>query len=123
MSCVRVYVTISGCQLQFCGPEENTVVSLRALLVPLSYRCAGLPLCQFQCVYVCVPLLQETKLTPQALEFLIRLDIVENLPAGLYRFKFLTCCLSTKRKQTLKPHFLEQHALTHVTSIENALLV
>lgn len=50
---VCVYVTISGCQLQFCGSEENTAVSLRALLVPLSYRCAGLPLCQFQCVCVC----------------------------------------------------------------------
>lgn len=51
--CVCVYVTISGCQLQFCGPEENTLVSLRVLLVPLSYRCAGLPLREFQCVYVC----------------------------------------------------------------------
>ena len=79
---------ISGCQLQFCGPEENTVVSLRALLVPLSYRCAGLPLCQFQCVYVCVPLLQEAKLTPQALEFLMGLDIVENLLTGYHRLNF-----------------------------------
>ena len=50
--CVCVYVRISGCQLQFCGPEENTAVSLRVLLVPLSYRCATLPLCQF--VWVCV---------------------------------------------------------------------
>ncbi len=30
------------------------MVSLWALLVPLSYRCAGLPLSQFPCVYVCV---------------------------------------------------------------------
>lgn len=52
--CVYVYVTISDCQLQFFRPEENTVVSLRALLVPLSYRCAGLPLCQFLCVRVSV---------------------------------------------------------------------
>lgn len=37
--CVCVYVRISGCQLQFCGPEENTADSLRVLLVPLSYRC------------------------------------------------------------------------------------
>lgn len=51
-----VYVTVSGCQLQLCGPEENTV-SLRVLLEPLSYRCAGL---LFLCVYVCVLLLKET---------------------------------------------------------------
>lgn len=64
-----VYVTVSGCQLQFCGPEENTMVSLRALLVPLSYRCAGLPLCQFQCVCMCVSPLEEHKPPPQALKF------------------------------------------------------
>ena len=53
--CVKrggVLVTLSDCQLQFFGPEENTAVSLRALLVPLLYRCAGLALCVSGCVCV-----------------------------------------------------------------------
>lgn len=76
---VCVYVTISGCQLQFCGPEENSAASLRVLLVPLSYRCAGLRLCQFLCVClrvrVCMHtiLLQETKVIPQG--FLLGWDL------------------------------------------------
>lgn len=80
--CAGIFVraTSSGCQLQFCGPDENTAASLRVLLVPLPYRCAGLPLCQFQCVCVsvCVLLLQEAKLIPRGLEFLIGLDVVSN---------------------------------------------
>lgn len=76
----RMFVCmISGCQLQFCGPEENTAASLRVLLVPLSYRCAGLRLCQFLCVClrvrVCMHtiLLQETKVIPQG--FLLGWDL------------------------------------------------
>lgn len=75
--CVCVCVTISGCQLQFCGPEENTVDSLRVLLVPLIQMCWPATVSVSVCVCVCVLVLQETKLTPQGLDFLIGLVLIE----------------------------------------------
>lgn len=115
---VCVYVTISGCQLQFCGPEENTAASLRVLLVPLSYRCAGLRLCQFLCVClrvrVCMHtiLLQETKVIPQG--FLLGWD----LDTWIYQFLSnicSNCCLMVLWEKISKTIFSSCFFLTHLS--------
>lgn len=61
------------------------------------------------CVCVCVPLLQEAKLIPQGLEFLIGLDIVKNLSDQVLVeswFQFLSYRLSKKRTVESKNHLL-----------------